>query len=95
MGALGARPQLQNCHLPLGAFVFTALPTGTGPAILSSQQENFLDVLMQEAMVIQSLFTSQRKGFRQSGFTEEGKTHPPLPPLQQMGLGVAEQSSGH
>lgn len=62
VGALGAGPQLQNCHLPLGAFVFTALPTGTGPAILSSQQ-NFLDVLMQEAMVIQSLVTSQRKGF--------------------------------
>ena len=63
MGALGARTQLQNCHLPLGAFVFTALPMGTEPAILSSQQENFLEVLMQEAMVIQSLFTSQRKGF--------------------------------
>lgn len=54
VGALGAGPQLKLPSPLAGAFVFTALPTGTGPAILSSQQ-NFLDVLMQEAMVIQRL----------------------------------------
>lgn len=39
--------------------MFTALPTGTGPAALSFQLVNFLEVLVEGAMVLYSLFTSQ------------------------------------